>query len=583
MLQPTNRFTLFDSLRPPESFSFNACIATTFTLDLKALLALPGIFAMHRDADAVTDRPPVEILHAIRKYASQITIFAQAGEIAVPPSTKVFGFLEGSVVPVTAPKKGVVHPKVWVLRFTKNEIPTESVLRVIIASRNLTFDSSWDSIVRLDQSEHGTSLEPLVGLFEGLSRQTVGSMDSSHNERVSLICHDLQTAQFQIPAPFEAMSCHVLGISQSESPFPQSHDRSVIISPFLSSEFFTRVHPSSINLLVSQVEQFKQVEDVATITERCWFDDGSTPDESEGPRGPAEPIRGLHAKVFGFESGAQTTWFFGSANATGAAFRSNVEILLELSGPSNLVGIDQVLGGGGDDDAGMQPFFRPYSGVTEVGADDEDSDGFDALRREIASQMFSGQAIENEKGWNVTYSTLKKIVAPERIEIYIWPTNDEQSKRRIPLNVPLDQSFVSTLTDISGFIGIELRSSTGYCTFCVPVQLNGIPDERDTQLMKALIGNAERFLGYLGALLDESSLDDSDEDSATGEGAGTCSTSNPSDMRPVLEKMLKAMRSDQTKLLDIASLVRDLDHDGILPDGFIEVWSSVIEVAGNQK
>ncbi len=120
MLQPTNRFTLFDSLRPPEGFSFDACIATTFTLDLKALLTLPGIFAMHRDADAATDQPPVEILHAIRKYARQITIFAQAGEIAVPPSTKVFGFLEGSVIPVTAPKKGIVHPKVWVLRFTKN-------------------------------------------------------------------------------------------------------------------------------------------------------------------------------------------------------------------------------------------------------------------------------------------------------------------------------------------------------------------------------------------------------------------------------------------------------------------------------
>ena len=97
MLQPTNRFTLFDSLRPPEGFSFDACIATTFTLDLKALLALPGIFAMQREADTVTDRPPVEILHAIRKHASQITIFAQAGEIAVPPSTKVLSFLEGSV------------------------------------------------------------------------------------------------------------------------------------------------------------------------------------------------------------------------------------------------------------------------------------------------------------------------------------------------------------------------------------------------------------------------------------------------------------------------------------------------------
>jgi len=582
MLQPTNRFTLFDSLRPPEGFSFDACIATTFTLDLKALLTLPGIFAMHRDADAATDRPPVEILHAIRKYARQITIFAQAGEIAVPPSTKVFGFLEGSVIPVAAPKKGVVHPKVWVLRFTKNESPTESVLRIIIASRNLTFDSSWDSIVRLDQSENGSTMEPLVGLFEGLSQQTIGSMDASHNDRVTSICSDLRTTKFLIPAPFHSIACHVLGIDTSESPFPQAYDRSVVISPFISSEFFTRVLPSSVDLLVSRIEQFVQVDGILTIKDRNWFDDGSTPDETEGPRGPAEPIRGLHAKVFGFESGTETTWFFGSANATGAAFRSNVEILLELAGPTNLVGIDNALGGDGDD-VGMRLLFRPYTGVSEIGAEDEDSNGFNSLRRAIASQLFSGQATETEKGWNVTYSTTKPIVAPEGINLYIWPTNDAQSRRQIPLNVPIDQSFVSTLTDISGFLGIELRSSTGYCTFCVPVQLIGIPEERDTQLMKALIGNAERFLGYLVALLDESSLDDSGEDLGTGEGAGTWRTSNSFDMPPVLEKMLKAMRSDQVKLLDIASLVRDLDKDGILPAGFIEVWSAVLEVAGSQR
>lgn len=582
MLQPTNRFTLFDSLRPPQGFSFDACIATTYTLDLKALLALPGIFAMQRDTDAVNDRPPVEILHAIRSYASQITIFAQAGEIAVPPSTKVFGFLEGSVIPVTAPKKGVVHPKVWVLRFTNNETPTESVLRVIIASRNLTFDSSWDTIVRLDQSDTGSSLEPLIGLFKGLSEQAVSTIDAAHNERLLSICDDLETAEFEIPAPFDFLSCHVLGLDQSEIPFPSSYDRSVVISPFISSEFFTRVLPSSVDLLVSREDQFQYVEGVTTIKERSWFDDGSFFDEAQGPIGPAEPLRGLHAKIFGFESDNQATWFFGSANATGAAFRSNVEILLELSGPKNVIGIDQALGGDGDE-AGISRLFRPFSGVDDSGSDDDNPPGFDLLRREIASQTFSGQATETDNGWCVAYSTSKSMVAPEGFEIYVFPTNDSQSRRQIPLNTQLDQSFVSTLTDISGFLGIELRSSDGFCTFCVPVQLNGIPDERNSQLMKALIGNAERFLGYLVALLDESSIDDSYSELGIGEGTGIWRSSNSFDMPPVLEKMIKAMRSDQAKLFDIASLVRALDTDGILPDGFIDVWSAVLAVAGKER
>jgi hypothetical protein len=356
----------------------------------------------------------------------------------------------------------------------------------------------------------------------------------------------------------------------------------VVISPFISSEFFERLLTTPVDMLVSREDQFKQVKDIQTINERLCFEDGSNPDETEGPLGPAEPIRGLHAKIFGFESQDQTTWFLGSANATGAAFRSNVELLLELTGPTHLVGIDKALGGD-DDDAGMRRLFRDYKDSAGLDTEEEDADGFNALRREIASQGFVGSAFENEKGWNVTYSTLNSITAPEGIEIYIWPTNDAQSKRRIELNSPLDLTFVSTLTDISGFLGIELRSPAGNCTFCVPVQLNGIPDERDTQLMKALIGNAERFLGYLVALLDESSFDNSEEGPAFGEGAGTWKMSNSFDMPPVLEKMLKAMRSDQSKLLDIASLVRDLDNDGILPPGFIEVWSAVLEVAGSVK
>lgn len=67
------------------------------------------------------------------------------------------------------------------------------------------------------------------------------------------------------------------------------------------------------------------------------FDDGSSADldsaeERLSPRDPGRPLVGLHAKVFAFEVGQQARLFLGSANATGAAFKSNVEILVELVG-----------------------------------------------------------------------------------------------------------------------------------------------------------------------------------------------------------------------------------------------------------
>ena len=93
-------------------------MAVTFTLDLRALLAAPAAFAL-TGPDGVrpdgTQHEPIELLHAVRSHAGKITVFSQVGEIALPPSRRVFAFLERTVVPVRAPRGGVVHPKVWVL------------------------------------------------------------------------------------------------------------------------------------------------------------------------------------------------------------------------------------------------------------------------------------------------------------------------------------------------------------------------------------------------------------------------------------------------------------------------------------
>ena len=55
MLQPTNRLTLIDAMRPPAGFGLESAMAVTFTLDLRALLAAPAAFAL-TGADGVDRR-----------------------------------------------------------------------------------------------------------------------------------------------------------------------------------------------------------------------------------------------------------------------------------------------------------------------------------------------------------------------------------------------------------------------------------------------------------------------------------------------------------------------------------------------
>ncbi len=93
---------------------------------------------------------PVAVLESVRRFADRITVFTQAGQIRVPPAFRAaYAYLERSVVPVEAPRQGgIFHPKVWVIRFTAPDGDVR--LRFLCLSRNLTFDRSWDTVLRLD-------------------------------------------------------------------------------------------------------------------------------------------------------------------------------------------------------------------------------------------------------------------------------------------------------------------------------------------------------------------------------------------------------------------------------------------------
>lgn len=53
------------------------------------------------------------------------------------------------MIEVKAPYGGAFHPKVWVLRFTSPE-EEAALYRFVCLSRNLTFDSSWDTVLALE-------------------------------------------------------------------------------------------------------------------------------------------------------------------------------------------------------------------------------------------------------------------------------------------------------------------------------------------------------------------------------------------------------------------------------------------------
>lgn len=595
MLQPANRFTLIDALRPPAGFGIDSAMAVTFTLDLRALTAVPAAFALSGgdSTDRDTERfESIELLHALRSNADKISVFCQTGYTSVPPSHRVFAFLEGLVVPVEAPRGGIVHPKVWVLRYTagdteRAEQPEQSRLRVLVASRNLTFDTSWDTVLRLDESAHGgVRLESVGELFQGLVNAAVGRVDEVHRRRVDSLSTALQTATFAPPDGVDDLVVHVMGLGEGRSPLPSAAERSLIISPFVHDRFFDEVHPRRVDELVSRQESLDGLgsQTLARVGTAYTFDDGSVSDlgdiedleDRTDPHDPGRPLVGLHAKVFAFEEAGRARLFVGSANATGAAFRSNVEILVELIGKRSTLGIDESVGG--HDEGSLRGLFRKYVPLEEP-LEPQDASSLERARRALASIPIEGIVEPSGSDWAVTYRSAESLPHFEGVEIRCWPLGSAGHRRAVVEGDPFEERFETSLEAMSGFLVFELTQRDRTRTeFVLPVTLIGVPEERERMLMRALVGNAERFLAYLLAMLDDDLSQLGLPDAIESVGTASSADGNPATGLPVLEKLLWTMRRDPAKLNGLDPLVSDLADDGALPDGFAELWEALRSV-----
>src|SRR5690606_29397703 len=116
--------------------------------------------------------------------------------------------------------------------------------------------------------------------------------------------------------------------------------RHLVISPFVNEEGLKIVAPGDRTVVISRPEQLELLPPAAIANLDCrWF---ATLDVDE--EGDLPSLGDLHAKVVITEYARRAYLFVGSANATGAAFGGNVEVLVELRGGPTSLGIDAVLG-----------------------------------------------------------------------------------------------------------------------------------------------------------------------------------------------------------------------------------------------
>lgn len=599
-----------DQLRPPEGCKFDMAIGTTFSLDLFSLLIAPlslVLFEYEDKDEALKD--PTALLEALRLTADKITVFCQAGRIAVPTTDNyLFHYLEPMVVQVKPENpEGVFHPKIWVLRYTAAD--KEIHYRFLCLSRNLTFDCSWDTILTLDgvyDQERTLAFSrnrPLSDFILKLP-ELARNVSITTKKNIKRIADEVLRVRFEPPEQFDEINFIPIGIDgYKKGPSFKDTSRLLVISPFLSGKKIeTSFAAGQKNVLISRPESLDGVEpellkNLSKTTNLYIMESNAEkPQGDEAEKAVAqelsldEDLSGLHAKLYVSEEGWDARFLTGSANVTTKGLDGvNVEFLTELTGKKSLVGIDKIL----NNDTSEITLFSllvPYKIPEQKTSIDENrkalENALEANRKRLIHADLKLRVITENGNQSLELTSQSEIAFEGNTQVFCWPIMlpDSHAKNLLPLTKGERVVFSGlSLLGLTSFLAFRINSKVntleGNITFTMNIPVADMPEERSIKILQHMIGNSERFIRFLLFLLADNPEDLLIEQliqSPRESGKQRDSWSNAS--LPLLEEMVRAFSRNPEKIQRISSLVKDLKKteggNRLLPTGFDEIWGA---------
>lgn len=617
MLSPDQRELFLEALRPPQGYRFDRGIGTTFTLDLLTLLVAPLSLALLEveDTEAAL-QDPVLMLEGIRRYADRLTIFCQAGRIAIPRRDSfLYRFLEQSVIEVQAPFGGVFHPKVWLLRYFPEEAEENlrpPLYRLLNLTRNLTFDRSWDLMLRLegylatDRQRAYARNHPLGDFVQQLPGIALHPPAARILRDVALLQDEVRRVDFRPPAPFEDhLDFYPAGLPGRRAyRFYDRCDRSLVVSPFLSDRMLHRITEGGEgHVLISRPDSIGALK----LETRALFDDiyvlqemGSEVEEERVTESVGEAVfgarpepMGLHAKLFVVEAGWDATWAIGSYNATNAAFfrgTQNVEFLVELKGKKSKIGIDKILAE--DDEDSLLSLLYPYS-HQDVEPTDEDEKRAEELANAVRDWLLTLEmGFTVDKREEDAFDLALHVADPSEempageIAVTCWPVSLGSDRGRVLTlaSAPLIFLKISRLA-LTSFIAFRVvacvEGAKHILRFVLNLPIEGLPEDREEHIFSAILSDQAQFLRYLRILL-------ADRGDASVYWIDSLSDESPSGWRiglaagvPLLKGLVRALSRSPEKIDRIAEIVAGLRKTEkgreVLPEDFQVLWDAVMK------
>jgi hypothetical protein len=592
-----DRLDYGDMLIPPSGYRLARAIAATYTLDLNTLLSIPVALFFSQTMEGYFDAERIQLLEAIQRCPDVLKIYHQKGKIHVPKKrNRLYGLLEPCVVGILPDDVHTsFHPKVWVLRYEHDDQPVK--YRVIILSRNLTYDQSWDIAVHLDgevSDKRQSKNQPLVDFVEYLDQ-----LESFEGAKPFI--DDLRRVSFASPPGFDAdYVFHPIGIGDYKNPIiNQTGNRAICISPFVHDDAIATIRKNVTDdfLLFGCKEELNQLrpKTLSKVDAYCISSlivDGELR-ESSDDGGNAQSEQNLHAKLYVYQDTSHATWFIGSANATKAAFDRNIEFLLELHGNTPQTKLDrlrkELLG-----EDGKSGVFEPYKSPVEW-TDPKESKQLEGVLRRLEYSLLKNllvkkaELLQSENGVNfdlhlsldlesVTWSDLKVTVVP-------FNTDQLQPQALTPNSISNLVFANINESNLSQFIRIDIwQTADRLRSFLVKIDIAGLPPTRIGRILRSIIDNRDRFFDYLRFLLTDDlekemiGTEPIDRGSSQSERSSVWDTTSP-----IYEQLLVAASRYPNRLKAIDSIIEQIRNDdsttdNIIPQEFLDFWESFKEI-----
>lgn len=331
-LDPDARSTLRDVLLPPDGYGLEHALGTAYSLDAETLVTIP-LFAAGIGAEDLEKSVGISRIYEL---GARLTLLVQGDRIAISKrwagSRPLLRLVGDAVVPCSI-KDGSFHPKLLVLEFNSIDQPGKKVFRIVVATRNLTTDNSWDSVVVLDEAPTGVRVPGLAEAVSGLA-QFVNDPSHPAAKRCRQIGSALKNVSFQPlhgVTDLEVRLFHPGSKNADEVLNKIKGDDVLIISPFVRKQFLDKLAAQAgadenhrwlvtrpVDVPDSAFTNFQvfQIADAAVPAHDL--------SDAKDARGR---LVGLHAKIYlASSTKGGTRIVITSANATPSGWTRNVEV-----------------------------------------------------------------------------------------------------------------------------------------------------------------------------------------------------------------------------------------------------------------